>query len=290
MEPDEHVIRLTSDEAQADDWHLALLSDELPHRLEEVDGQWALIVLERDRAWATEMLDDYDAERRERAEAPPAPAAPDAPSRLGIASALLLLGFHFFVVGVGAARWLAAGESDAALVLHGQPWRAVTALTLHADWVHVGGNAVVAAILFTALGRWVGSGVGAWLVLLAGAAGNFANAALHGGGHSSIGASTATFAAVGLLAALQLRRRRAAGARRMRAFIPIAGALGLVAMLGTGGPNTDVLAHVFGLACGLAVGAVAAVAIRRRLGAVVQALLSASALGAIVACWLLALR
>ncbi len=290
MEPEERVIRVTSDEALADEWQLALLAEEIPHRVELVDDQWAVIVHERDASWAMEELDELSDERRTRAAERAAPPPPEPPSLLGALAAGLLVVFHAWAA-VHPGRLLDAGASDAARVLHGEPWRAVTALTLHADWVHVGGNAVAVLILFTALGRLVGSGVGAWLVLLGGALGNLANAALHAGaGHSSIGASTATFAAIGTLAALQLRRRRAGGARRMRALLPVAAALGLFAMLGTGGRETDVLAHLFGLGAGLAVGLVAALALRRRVTGLAQPALALSALAAVAGCWLLALR
>jgi membrane associated rhomboid family serine protease len=79
-------------------------------------------------------------------------------------------------------------------VMAGEWWRAVTALTLHADAPHVGGNAVAIGVLMTAVCWHLGPGLGAWLLLLAGAAGNLLTAAVHGGGHSSVGASTAVFA------------------------------------------------------------------------------------------------
>jgi membrane associated rhomboid family serine protease len=299
MEPaGERVIRVTSDEAEADEWDLALHAEEVPHRLEatgDATGDvWTLVVPDGEAAYATELLDDYDAERRERAAgeqaAPPPP--PDGASALGVVTALGLIAFHAALAVAGEAaraRWLAAGTADAALVLHGEPWRAVTALTLHADYMHVAGNAIAALILFTALGRQLGSGVAAWLVLVAGAAGNFLNALVHGAHHLSLGASTATFAAVGLLAALQIHRRKRSGARRVRAWVPVAGGLGLFAMLGTGGPSTDVLAHLLGLAAGLAIGVVAALPLRRRPGPALQLPLAAAAGAAVAGCWALAL-
>lgn len=292
MEPaPERIIRITSEEGEADEWHLALLADEIPHRLDATTAGWALVVRDGDAAWAMEMLDDYDSERKERAAAVLAPPLPDAPSWLGAVAALLLFSFHLTLVSHGLApAWLAAGAASSERILHGEPFRALTALTLHADYVHVLGNAVAAVILFTALGRWIGSGVAAFLVLVGGTLGNLANALLHGTAHTSIGASTATFAAVGLLAGFQLLRRRRLGDRRMRALIPLGGALALFAMMGTGGPNTDVLAHLCGLGAGLLLGVPAAMVVRARPPATVQIPLGIATLAAIAGAWALALR
>ena len=72
--------------------------------------------------------------------------------------------------------WFRAGSASAELIVRGQWWRAVTALTLHADLLHLFGNAVASVIFVTAVGRWLGAGIGAWLILLAGAGGNLITA------------------------------------------------------------------------------------------------------------------
>src|SRR2546430_9329762 len=53
-------------------------------------------------------------------------------------------------------------------MMAGEWWRAVTALTLHADAPHLLGNALASALLVTAVCQQLGPGVGLWLVLLAG--------------------------------------------------------------------------------------------------------------------------
>src|SRR5207253_8132371 len=114
-------------------------------------------------------------------------------------------GFHlaaalwaFYVVTGPAWResaWARVGAADAARVLHGEPWRAVTALTLHADAAHLLGNVVSCAVFVTALARLVGVGVAGFAVLVAGTIGNLLAAALRRAGHTSVGASTAIFGA-----------------------------------------------------------------------------------------------
>ena len=61
----------------------------------------------------------------------------------------------------------------------------------------------------TAVCWHLGPGVGLWLLLLAGAGGNAVTAAVHGSDHVSVGASTAIFGAIGILAALRIIAGRA---------------------------------------------------------------------------------
>ncbi|MSP59684.1 MAG: rhomboid family intramembrane serine protease [Myxococcales bacterium] len=290
----ERLIRLTLEERRADDWDLVLRAEEIPHRLEESDAGWALVVGAADAEYATRTLDEYERERRDRpsgTEPSPAGGSLSAGSYAGAVVATLLAAF-FLVTGPQGpgGAWFDAGSAAAGRILQGEPWRVVTALTLHADPIHLLGNAVALVIFFGAIARWLGVGLGGWLVLLSGAVGNALNALAHGPRHVSIGASTAVFGAVGILALLQLRRRRKQGARRMRAWISIGGGLALFAMLGTAGDRTDVLAHLFGLLAGGAIGAVAAWRSTNVPRGAVQALLAVAAVVAIAICWWMQLR
>ena len=102
-------------------------------------------------------------------------------TRIGIAVAVLLIGF-FVVTGPadGNVVWFARGSAAASRILAGEVWRTVTALTLHVDVAHVLGNALASAVVVTAIGQQLGPGVGIWLLLLAGAAGNLLTALVHG--------------------------------------------------------------------------------------------------------------
>ena len=89
--------------------------------------------------------------------------------------------------------------------------RLVTALTLHADWQHLLGNLLIGGIFISRLCRDLRSGP-AWLLLLAsGALGNLANAWLQNPAHRAVGASTAIFGAVGMLATISMVRSRHSG-------------------------------------------------------------------------------
>jgi membrane associated rhomboid family serine protease len=131
----------------------------------------------------------------------------------------------------------------------------VTALTLHADAQHVIGNIISGSIFGAAASRRLGAGGALLAIVVAGAAGNAANALYHlSEGHRSIGASTAVFAAVGLLAGVQTMRGYWRKQFSMIDFL--APAIGGLALLGTLGssPDSDIAAHGFGFAAGAVVG------------------------------------
>ena len=102
------------------------------------------------------------------------------------------------------------------------------------------------------LSRLLGSGRAWFLVLCAGSLGNFLNALVQSPDHRSIGASTAVFGAVGLLATINMFHFRS-NLRRSWSM-PIAAALGLLALLGASGENTDIGAHLFGFIAGIGLG------------------------------------
>ena len=169
-----------------------------------------------------------------------------------------------FLVGVASSRsiarfdWYGAGILDGARFGHGELWRAVTALTLHADLAHLAANAGFGALFGYLAGRVYGAGAAWLLILLAATLANLANGALMPDWRSSLGASTAVFAALGALAV----HRWPAATRRARlglAGAPVVAALVLLALLGTGDAHTDVSAH----ALGFAAGALLAVPLRR---------------------------
>lgn len=291
---DEIGVRFTGKPERVADWSLALASAGIEHRVEPILGGFQLLVeLAKLRA-ASAVLDDYD---RENPPLQPARAAPVLDedlggNALGLGLAIALLLFHAVVrLGLGTRAWLPAGAASAERILHGETWRAVTALTLHAGFAHVVGNAAACAIFVTLLGRRVGFGLGALLVLASGAGGNLLNALAHGGHHVSIGASTAMLGAVGLLGGLAAMHRQRFALRR--AWVPLAAALALLAMVGTA-KDSDLFAHLFGFLVGVALGAGAGWALRGRLRAVLsrratQWTLALAALALVVGCWALAL-
>jgi len=158
--------------------------------------------------------------------------------------------------------WLYLGSAKVHLIHYGEWWRLITALTLHADWLHLISNLTIGGFFVFLLCREFGSGLGWTLLLAAGTLGNWANAQMQLPTHSSIGASTAVFAAVGVLAAINLVRHRLD--RRGQWKLIAVGALALLALLGTEGKNTDLGAHLFGFLFGVVLGVVTEFQVARR--------------------------
>jgi membrane associated rhomboid family serine protease len=183
-----------------------------------------------------------------------------------IAFAAVILAMFFVEAGYALDQdWLSAGEALAGRLRGGEWWRAVTALTLHADLAHVVGNAVFGAFFAYLAGQYVGSGIALLDITLAGAAGNAANAWLQLPDHRSIGASTAVFAALGLVAVHAWINRRGWARGWARRSAPLVGALALLTYLGTGDEHTDIAAHLTGFVMGVAGGVLT---IGRTIGAV----------------------
>lgn len=187
--------------------------------------------------------------------------------------------------------WLGSGRLDSSALFQGEVWRAVTALTLHVELAHLGGNLVFGSFFGYFLGRYLGTGVGALAVLAAASAANVVSAWMQGEPYRSIGASTAVFAALGLLAVYTWRRGFLRDTPWRARLAPIVAALGLLAFTGTSGANTDLGAHLFGFIAGCLSGAALArfAPVRWLANGRVQKIAAAVTVLAIAASWVAAL-
>lgn len=290
--PTEAVVRAAPDRGQAEGVSLVLEAMDIPNRVVPTEEGFAVVVPPRMVAPAIAALEAQDREAREALLQEI--AAPDhGPSFVGVAMAITLLAF--FVVsgrrdGPDLGGWFRLGSAVAQSIVHQyELWRAVTALTLHADVMHLAGNAVASLVFVTALGRWLGGGVALLATLLAGVAGNLVTAFIYSSSHNSVGASTATFGALGLLGGLQfVRRFRDASVGRLRrALLGVAAALGLLAMLGMG-ERSDVVAHATGLGFGVLFGVGLGLFVRRPVRPLGQTLCLLATVSLISGAWLLA--
>jgi membrane associated rhomboid family serine protease len=143
-------------------------------------------------------------------------------------------------------------------MLRGEWWRPFTALFLHGDASHLASNLLGGLLAFAAVASTFGRRRGWLLLALAAVAGNIAVALAHTGeAYRSLGASTAIFAAVGLLTGRAMgvvaRHRRA---HRWRAFfLPVATGLTVLGLQGAGDSGqVDVMAHVAGFIAGILFG------------------------------------
>ena len=285
----EIIVRRTPDLRQAEEWSLVLEAEGLSPRLVRTSSGWVLSVPSQHLERAVTELWDYESENRTSVpEEEPWPGHGPLYTGAGVAAALLA--FFFFAAWTqGTVPWLERGSASADLILRGELWRTVTALTLHADLAHVGANAVAMLFFLTAVCRSEGPGLGAAMVLAVGAGGNLGNAWFYGFDHVSIGASTAVFGALGVLGGTGVVRRSRLGLRGKRAWIPLAAGLAILAMLGTGGQRVDLWAHLWGFAVGGAGGGALAMAMDRPEDPRIQIRVGVLAAGVVVLCWVVAL-
>jgi len=273
----------------AEEWELALVAQGLCPSLSRSRDGFVLSVPEEEVERALVGLSAYERENpREPRERDEPAEPPNLVAGASIAGILLL--FFFITVWQPTVQWFDRGSADADRILRGELWRTVTALSLHANLAHALSNAIGITVFLGALSSILGPGLSSALVLLAGAGGNLANALIHGSSHVSIGASTSVFGAVGMLGGLGLARRGRRKVPRRRAWVPVAAALALLAMLGSGGESVDVLAHLFGFLFGGVLGLIFAFVAPSPPGRLVQWGCGSAAFAVLISCWLLALR
>jgi membrane associated rhomboid family serine protease len=198
----------------------------------------------------------------------------------------------------GAARrhalsvdWAAIGAAQASLIRDGAWWRTFTALSLHADVLHLMSNVASGVIFGLFVARLLGSGL-AWLtMLMAGALGNALIALVQAPEHTAIGASTGIFGAVGILTGYMWRSRIVPWRGGLRRWAPLGAGIMLLVFLGFSGERTDIGAHVAGFAVGGVMGFILAPAADRlENNSRVQWASGALACGLFFLAWLLALR
>jgi membrane associated rhomboid family serine protease len=288
---DLRVVFESRNRRSCSDRALVLAAVQIPHQLVDDGQSCALVVPAEYSARAAEELRLYE---EENPPARPLPrkkivyqdALPGVVAYVLIVCAVAwLAGYSFF-----EANWFAAGRVDGTLIREGEWWRTITALTLHSGVRHLLGNLVFGVFFGIFAGRLLGSGV-AWLaILIAAALGNTANILLLESTHRSIGASTAVFATLGLLAGYVWRGQFMAQDRWSTRFGPVVGGLALLMFTGTGDENTDIGAHLMGFVCGFAVGMLMTIVGRMPAPARVQYAAGGAAVGLVALAWLLALQ
>ena len=238
---------------------LVLASRGIPYQLRSTSEQRILCVPESWLETARNELETFALEE----EAWHNPEPGHVPLRYGRIEPTLWVFFGLFVFhllttatvyeGLGHIAWQEWGSAKEWLILQGELWRSGTALTLHADSAHLAGNIGLGALFVALLCREIGSGWGWLIVVGSGMLGNIGNAWISTYGHTAVGASTAVFGAVGAIGGLRAWQGR--GNRVvLDSLLPLGAGLGILAMLGTGGGNTDVGAHFWGFGCGVVLG------------------------------------
>lgn len=245
----------TKDRQEALSCSLMLSSVGISHNLNQSDDGMVLGVTDEDAKRARMQISTYLHENRNW---PPKPTSNvDNFVPLLQPPTLLLIGalsLFYTVTGPWSDHsfWFTNGAGDATAILRNHEYyRLVTALTLHADSVHLLGNCLFGGFLFHFFCKLTGNGLGLFSMIATATLANYINVLLHGGDHLFIGFSTAVFSIIGSLAMISRKDRPTTKYSRILPFM--AGAA-LLAMIGSSGERTDLGAHFFGLCCGLVAG------------------------------------
>jgi rhomboid protease GluP len=293
------VFRSLTREA-CDDRAFMLSAVNIPSEIVASVAGYSVYVAHPQGALAAHHLWQYEQEMRRRQlaaiPAPPSPQHPDAWVGTVFYVVLLVLIALVVVKGWGRADLFTLGELDSARVQQGQWWRALTALTLHLDIAHLVSNLGAGAAFGYLASRQIGAGTAWLLIVLAAGSSNFIEAWLGTTSHRSVGASTAVFAALGLLAAHAWRTRLSPSHRWARRWAPLVAGVVLLGLLGSGAGQepqgdikTNLVAHALGFAMGAALGVAAALpSIKARLSRMPQGVAGAIAFALPVLAWWLA--
>lgn len=295
VEPGQIVPGLELNKERARIWALVLDARGVPCCLEQPSSsRWELHVPAESLEKACYEIARYE-EKNRNWPPPLPPPRPMVENTLSTLSVLILLAtFHNLVrldlllPGGINPDWLEAGSAQASRILDGEWWRTVTSLTLHRDVAHLLGNLSIGGVFVLLLCRELGSGLAWALILAAGSLGNMVNAVVQPANHNSVGASTAVFGAVGILASLSMVRYRHHLQKRWG--LPIAAAMALLTILGTEGKSTDLGAHLFGFASGVLLGLLTEQILSRRghPGALLNALLAITSGMMVLIAWMAA--
>jgi rhomboid protease GluP len=223
----------------------------------QVDHFFALFVAQDSAGAAREHIERYEAESAVTA---PTPVALELRNHAWVVPALfaatpLIAGHCADTLSFGG-DWYGIGALHSSVQQSHEWWRLFTALTLHADVAHLLGNVGFGVFFGFVAAQLLGAGVAWASIIFSAALGNFLDSAFMPSGQSSIGASTAVFATLGIISAYTWRTRHDARVRWAQRSAPLVAGIVLLALIGTGGENTDVLAHLAGFFSGGLFGAV----------------------------------
>jgi len=255
-------------------------------------GMFVVVVPEESAELALKHLREVAQEATVPVAEPKAPKEHPRAWTGSILYALIMMGVAY-AAGRGwfGFDWLESGSLNGAIPSTHEWWRVVTALTLHADVGHLISNLVFGVVLGYLASRSLGGGI-AWAGILVGAMmGNALDALWMPEEQRSIGASTAVFAALGVLSAYAWVLETASNLRWAKRLGPLIAGVMLLGFLGAGGERTDVVAHVTGFISGCALGVILGKIPEQRFDSrTLQLAAGAFTLIAVAVAWLFALR
>lgn len=243
----------------AQEYALVVLAMNLDCLITANNGKY---IIHSQEAFAIAVIDEFALYKKEQSEAVEPQFLPVFGSGAELLLAWIVALFFCFSMQQESATFTESYlNSSAGIMQDGEIYRAFTSLFLHGDFEHLIGNILYGSIFCLLVANTLGPWTGWGLILTSGFLGNLTNAAFH---HEvlfrSLGASTATFGALGLLVGVGLHqawldRSVQSGIRKM---VPLAIGVMLFSMFGIGSPDpsstTDVIAHVFGFGFGVLLG------------------------------------
>ena len=254
----EEVQIYPPNDQKAQEWLTVLSALGIRCRLHEGNGEWVLLVPLSESNQARGAIQAYE---EDCLSWPPPRDASDVYGAEPYKNWAVVWGVLFFL---GIYAWLGPyqggravlqrASADAEAICAGEWWRAITALTVHADLPHLLGNTIFMLVFGHAVCCLMGEGLGWVLMLAAGTAGNLTVSYLVKDPFSSVGISTSCFGALGVLsmdrsisAYMQFGLLRSIWSRT---WIPLCAGVALLAYLGTG-PNSNMASHLFGFLYGM---------------------------------------
>ncbi len=241
---------------EADTFILVLLSSNLFYKLSRGSRGWEIWVANADFHNALSLIKIYISENQhEEYSQEKLPKIQYVKNFSGLLAAgvLSIIHIHFSLTS-NYREILNKYGASANHIVNGELYRTVTALMLHSNAIHLVGNMASIALFGSIVCSLNGTGIGWLMILLSGMVGNYLNAMLYGSGHLAVGASTAIFGAIGILAAQNFFIQYLKFNMKLKSLLPVAGGLGLLGFLGVGGANTDIMAHFFGFISGIIIG------------------------------------
>ena len=250
-------------EDDADAYGLVLSSTGISHHVIKRGHGWEIRVNDTDYEKAVIAIEHYLKENPEVQKSEDSLYYKYQRTYTGIWVSILLIAFHVAItISDKSDYFVKTYGSSAFHILHGEFYRSVTSLMLHANPLHLMGNIAGIAIFGTAVCTVMGWGMGWLMILVTGMLGNLMNALLYESGHISVGASTAIFGAIGILSAHQLFKKFKQSGQKLKAFLPLGSGLALLGILGSGA-HSDVMAHLFGFLAGIVLGCLYSLFVKR---------------------------
>ncbi len=243
-------------------WITVLSAAGMHYRLSHEDGAWRLHIPASQSAAALSEIQAFEEDENH----PARPAKSRMYHHTSPATNRMANWTAFWTTYILSIFYISLGSFDAANPMHlagamsrteflqGEWWRGITALTLHSGLAHLMANALFLLFVGQAVIRELGRGLGLAMILAGGITGNYMASLTAPSYQRSVGASTACFAALGILCVMQAghlyRRHRAWSTVWRITWIPIAGGIALLGLTGAS-PGSDIAAHLFGFFCGM---------------------------------------